>query len=240
MPMHRRPMPARSLSARAPRAGCQNKKLLPLLEGAPNFRQARAARPLPARPGLAPLAAAPGPHALGAPQVPELPVYGVAIPTVSGLRLVLDKLGAEQGRPPGAQHQHGLVALLARLCTWRRVRACPACARAWRSREWSGARSLAWTCRAGRKAALPPGRVALAGAARSRGAAPVYTRDRMGGAGRRKVIWANMREEPVLYINGKPYVVRESTRPFANLEYTGARPPWRPVSAPAASATFRD
>jgi hypothetical protein len=145
MPMHRRPMPARSLSARAPRAGCQNKKLLPLLEGAPNFRQARAARPLPARPGLAPLAAAPGPHALGAPQVPELPVYGVAIPTVSGLRLVLDKLGAEQGRPPGAQHQHGLVALLARLCTWRRVRACPACARAWRSREWSGARSLAWT-----------------------------------------------------------------------------------------------
>ncbi|KAK9839780.1 hypothetical protein WJX81_000925 [Elliptochloris bilobata] len=86
--------------------GCQNKKLLPLLEGAPNFRQ-----------------------------VPELPVYGVAIPTVSGLRLVLDELGAEQGR--------------------------------------------------------------------------------------RKVIWANMREEPVLYINGKPYVVRESTRPFANLEYTG-------------------
>ena len=32
-----------------------------------------------------------------------------------------------------------------------------------------------------------------------------------------------MREEPVLYINGKPYVVRESTRPFANLEYTGAQ-----------------
>lgn len=30
-----------------------------------------------------------------------------------------------------------------------------------------------------------------------------------------------MREEPVLYINGKPYVVRESNKPFANLEYTG-------------------
>ena len=44
--------------------------------------------------------------------------------------------------------------------------------------------------------------------------------------GRRKVIWANMREEPVLYINGKPYVVRESTRPFANLEYTGACRCW--------------
>lgn len=30
-----------------------------------------------------------------------------------------------------------------------------------------------------------------------------------------------MREEPVLYINGKPYVVREANKPFANLEYTG-------------------
>ena len=25
----------------------------------------------------------------------------------------------------------------------------------------------------------------------------------------------------MLYINGKPYVVRESNKPFANLEYTG-------------------
>ena len=59
-------------------------------------------------------------------QVPELPVYGVAIPTVSGLRLVLDELGAEQGArlrsrgrlgqdtagfillepPPSADHRH--------------------------------------------------------------------------------------------------------------------------------------
>ena len=31
-------------------------------------------------------------------QVADLPVYGVAIPTVSGLRLVLDKLGAGAGR----------------------------------------------------------------------------------------------------------------------------------------------
>lgn len=30
-----------------------------------------------------------------------------------------------------------------------------------------------------------------------------------------------MREEPVLYINGNPYVVRDADRPFANLEYTG-------------------
>jgi hypothetical protein len=30
-------------------------------------------------------------------QVPSLPVYGIAIPTVTGLRLVLDKLGAAKG-----------------------------------------------------------------------------------------------------------------------------------------------
>jgi hypothetical protein len=44
-------------------------KLTPLIEGAPNFRQ-----------------------------VAGLPVYGVAIPTVSGLRLVLDRLGAGRGQ----------------------------------------------------------------------------------------------------------------------------------------------
>lgn len=81
-------------------------RLTPLLDGAPNFRQ-----------------------------VPDLPVYGVAIPTVSGVRRVLDTLGA-----------------------WK---------------------------------------------------------------GRRKVLWHNMREEPVIYINGRPYVVREADKPFANLEYTG-------------------
>jgi len=43
--------------------------------------------------------------------------------------------------------------------------------------------------------------------------------------GQRKVLWHNMREEPVLYINGKPYVVREANKPFANLEYTGPPPP---------------
>ena len=40
-------------------------------------------------------------------------------------------------------------------------------------------------------------------------------------AGHRKVLWFNMREEPVIYINGNPYVVREANKPFANLEYTG-------------------
>ena len=33
--------------------------------------------------------------------------------------------------------------------------------------------------------------------------------------------WHNMREEPVLYINGKPFVLREMEHPFANVEYTG-------------------
>ncbi|WIA11258.1 hypothetical protein OEZ85_011384 [Tetradesmus obliquus] len=86
--------------------GCQNTKLTPLLDGAPNFRQ-----------------------------VEGLPVYGVAIPTVRGLRNVMDVLGAAQGQ--------------------------------------------------------------------------------------RGVLWHNMREEPVLYINGKPFVVRESDQPFCNVEYTG-------------------
>jgi hypothetical protein len=40
-------------------------------------------------------------------------------------------------------------------------------------------------------------------------------------AGQRRVLWHNMREEPVLYINGKPYVVREADQPFCNVEYTG-------------------
>lgn len=43
-------------------------RLTPLLEGAPNFRQ-----------------------------VAGLPVYGIAIPTASGLRLALDRLGAGGG-----------------------------------------------------------------------------------------------------------------------------------------------
>ena len=52
-----------------PSAGCQNTKLRPLIEGAPNFRQ-----------------------------VSGMPVYGVAIPTVAGLRLVLELLGAAGGK----------------------------------------------------------------------------------------------------------------------------------------------
>jgi hypothetical protein len=32
-----------------------------------------------------------------------------------------------------------------------------------------------------------------------------------------------MREEPLVFINGNPFVVREADQPFCNLEYTGAR-----------------
>ncbi|XP_078171859.1 metal ion-binding protein isoform X2 [Carex rostrata] len=40
--------------------------------------------------------------------------------------------------------------------------------------------------------------------------------------GGRPVLWHNMREEPVVYINGKPFVLREVERPYKNmLEYTG-------------------
>ncbi|KAG8389637.1 hypothetical protein BUALT_Bualt02G0249700 [Buddleja alternifolia] len=40
--------------------------------------------------------------------------------------------------------------------------------------------------------------------------------------GVRPVFWHNMREEPVVYINGKPFVLREVERPYKNmLEYTG-------------------
>ncbi|XP_078444624.1 metal ion-binding protein isoform X2 [Wolffia australiana] len=39
---------------------------------------------------------------------------------------------------------------------------------------------------------------------------------------RRPILWHNMREEPVVYINGRPFVLREAERPFKNmLEYTG-------------------
>lgn len=88
--------------------GCQNKRLQPQVDGAPNYRQ-----------------------------VGSLPVYGVAIPTVDGIRSVLDLVGA-------------------------------------------GKRGL-----------------------------------------QRHVLWHNLREEPVIYINGRPYVLREVERPFTNLEYTG-------------------
>ncbi|KAK4271119.1 hypothetical protein QN277_019857 [Acacia crassicarpa] len=88
--------------------GCQNKRLSPQIEGAPNYRQAD-----------------------------SLHVHGVAIPTIDGIKNVLEHIGAQIG---------------------------------------------------GRRA---------------------------------QVLWINLREEPVVYINGRPFVLRDVERPFSNLEYTG-------------------
>ncbi|KAL4574619.1 hypothetical protein LXL04_021454 [Taraxacum kok-saghyz] len=88
--------------------GCQNKRLSPQIDGAPNYRQAE-----------------------------SLCVHGVAIPTIDGIRNVLTYIGAQVD---------------------------------------------------GKQA---------------------------------NVLWINLREEPVVYINGRPFVLREVERPFSNLEYTG-------------------
>ncbi|KAH8517096.1 hypothetical protein H0E87_005155 [Populus deltoides] len=88
--------------------GCQNKRLTPQIDGAPNYRQAE-----------------------------SLPVHGVAIPTIEGCRNVIKHI---RGRKDGKQAQ---------------------------------------------------------------------------------ILWFNLREEPLVYINGRPFVLRDVERPFSNLEYTG-------------------
>ncbi|KAJ7977775.1 Paladin [Quillaja saponaria] len=88
--------------------GCQNKRLTPQIDGAPNYRQAD-----------------------------SLHVHGVAIPKIDGIRNVLKHIGAQiEGK-------------------------------------------------------------------------------------RAKVLWISLREEPLVYINGRPFVLRDVERPFSNLEYTG-------------------
>ncbi|XVF22236.1 hypothetical protein REPUB_Repub12eG0156200 [Reevesia pubescens] len=88
--------------------GCQNKRLSPQIDGAPNYRQAD-----------------------------SLGVHGVAIPTIVGIRNVLKHIGAQKD---------------------------------------------------GKQA---------------------------------HVLWISLREEPVVYINGRPFVLRDVERPFSNLECTG-------------------
>lgn len=88
--------------------GCQNKRLSPQIDGAPNYRKAD-----------------------------SLHVHGVAIPTIHGIRNVLDYIGAQMN----GKLTH--------------------------------------------------------------------------------ILWINLREEPVIYINGRPFVLRDVERPFSNLEYTG-------------------
>ncbi|KAJ1539576.1 hypothetical protein HK405_012731, partial [Cladochytrium tenue] len=42
-----------------------------------------------------------------------------------------------------------------------------------------------------------------------------------GKSGPRKVLWTSLREEPVIYIKGKPYILRLFQDPLKNLEITG-------------------
>ena len=45
--------------------------------------------------------------------------------------------------------------------------------------------------------------------------------DKERGITETEVCWVNLREEPILYINGRPFVLRKLEHPFGNLEHTG-------------------
>jgi Inositol hexakisphosphate len=46
--------------------------------------------------------------------------------------------------------------------------------------------------------------------------------DALRAAGSHSMVWHNLREEPVLYINGAPYVLREAAGAYRNMqEYSG-------------------
>jgi len=45
--------------------------------------------------------------------------------------------------------------------------------------------------------------------------------DVLGQVPQKSVVWVNMREEPFLFIKGKPYCVKDWKRPFDNIERTG-------------------
>jgi hypothetical protein len=49
----------------------------------------------------------------------------------------------------------------------------------------------------------------------------VLDRTQAGPGGTKALLWTSLREEPVLYVNGKPYVLRLSQDPIKNLETTG-------------------
>lgn len=42
-----------------------------------------------------------------------------------------------------------------------------------------------------------------------------------GPDGKRKIVWTSLREEPVLYVNGRPHVLRLVDKPLTNVETTG-------------------
>ncbi|KAJ3027080.1 hypothetical protein HK097_006242, partial [Rhizophlyctis rosea] len=49
----------------------------------------------------------------------------------------------------------------------------------------------------------------------------VLTKVGAGKSGGRQLVWTSLREEPVLYVNGRPYVLRLFQDPMKNLEATG-------------------
>ncbi|PKU75784.1 hypothetical protein MA16_Dca026234 [Dendrobium catenatum] len=128
--------------------GCQNKRLTPQIDGAPNYRQEAGSVGRPSlgvqtkrRRGWASAGQSTGERSPiselgGAGEAGSLPVHGVAIPTINGIRNVLVHIDARQN---GKQ---------------------------------------------------------------------------------KKVLWHNLREEPVVYINDRPFVLRDVEKPFSNLEYT--------------------
>eukprot|EP01113_Clastostelium_recurvatum_P000017 TRINITY_DN10006_c0_g1_i2.p1 TRINITY_DN10006_c0_g1~~TRINITY_DN10006_c0_g1_i2.p1 ORF type:complete len:1401 (-),score=439.04 TRINITY_DN10006_c0_g1_i2:19-4221(-) len=59
----------------------------------------------------------------------------------------------------------------------------------------------------------------IMGVLKQMGAAPLDTETQQNCL-QRLVVWTNLREEPVLYVGGAPYVLRESRRPFKNLVIT--------------------
>jgi len=71
----------------------------------------------------------------------------------------------------------------------------------------------------------PAGRTAIGGLAPRTGGIRVHSRLQV------RARWINMREELTVYVNGKPYVLREDERPFKNMQVRAAP---APSCAPAA------
>ena len=40
----------------------------------------------------------------------------------------------------------------------------------------------------------------------------------------RSLLWLNLREEPILYVNHRPFVLRDGDNPYSNIENTGITP----------------
>lgn len=123
--------------------GCRKKGLRPELCGAPNFRK-----------------------------VDSVNVYGVAIPTLMGIRNILSLLGASHESLetyPGEQNDKDIYI----------------------------------------------------GFAAPRLFDPLFRPDQLPKPLRGHVVWVNLREEPILYVGDRPFVLRNLDTPYVNVELTG-------------------